>query len=134
MRIRKWLVYTVMLALAPVLMRLLVLATVADSSVVSWLSETDVLAFGLTLAITNISGLESDERSDRAWKSQQIGLSLLNVAMFAALIAVTVLSEIAPSSIARGRLLAISVAMSAACALHSYSIWQRLSVLRPEGD
>lgn len=130
MTLAKWFVYTVLLALTPILMRLLVVGLSTSIAPIRWLNETDVITFGLILAITNISGLEGDTKSDRDWKSKQVGVSLLNVAAFATLFAVSLFAEIAPANVSRGRLLAVSVFLAAGCAIHSYSIWERLAAIR----
>lgn len=134
MTLTKWFIYTVLLALTPMLMRLLVAGVVDSSLTPRWLNEGDVISFGLILAITNISGLESGIKIDRDWKTKHIGLSLLNIAAFAALFAVSYFAEIAPATVSHVRLLAVSIFLATACAVHSYAIWQRLAKTKPSGQ
>jgi hypothetical protein len=125
----KWLIYTVLLALAPVIIRLLV-ALITTGGGVPWIDSSDVISFGLTLAITNISGLESSTKIARDWKTTQIGISLLNVSLFAAMFALHCAASIPGSKMSSGRLLFGSVVLALAGVVHSRTIWQRLSVIR----
>ena len=130
MSLIKWGIYTVLLALTPVLMRLLIVMLATPNSNAQWLKEGDIISFGLILAITNISALEHDTASEPDWKTKHIGLSLLLIAAFATLFAVTCFEEIAPNSFAQPRLLWAAITLSVACVLYSYAVWSRLLASR----
>jgi hypothetical protein len=127
MTLARWAIYTVLLALTPVLMRFLIAALSASSAQMRWLSESDVATFGLILVITNISALESDTVVEAAWKTKHMGLSLLLTAAFATLFAITCFQELHAGLFERGRVLWASLLLSLASILYSYSIWNRVA-------
>ena len=77
----KWFVYTVLLAMTPILMRLLIALLATPKTQFRWWSESDVAIFGLILIITNISALETATNIEEAWKTKSIGFSLLLMAL-----------------------------------------------------
>ena len=129
MTLVKWFIYTVLLALTPIMMRLLVVGLTPGAQI-KWFDHGDVISYGLVLGITNISGLESGSRVARDWKTIQIGVSLLAISVFAVMFAVSCLAEAAQSKISSPRLLGMALLLSAASTFHSYSIWSRLSAVR----
>lgn len=130
MTIARWAVYTVLLALTPVLMRLLIAVLVAPGANMRLIAESDVTTFGLILAITNISTLETGSAVEVDWKTRQMGLSLLLIAAFATLFAITCFQEFQPSLFNRKRVLLASLLLSLASVLYSYSIWNRVAAAR----
>jgi hypothetical protein len=127
MTVARWAIYTVLLALIPVLMRLLILVLAAPPAPIRWFSEGDVITFGLILVITNISALETGTQVETNWKTKQMGLSLLLIATFATLFAITCFQEIQPGLFKHDRLLYASLILSLVSVLYSYSIWNRVA-------
>lgn len=125
MTLARWAIYTVFLALIPVLIRLLILVLATPPA--RWFSEGDVITFGLILVITNISALESGTQLEANWKTKQMGLSLLLIATFATLFAITCFQELQPGLFRRDRLLAACLVLSLVSVLYSYSIWNRVA-------
>jgi hypothetical protein len=127
----RWLIWTFLLALLPVLIRALIAAVAAPAVTISWLHAGDVSSFGLILAITNISGLEMVlETQPQDWRTKHTGFSLLLVAAFATLFAITCMAETAPRYFAIDRILGASITLAIASTLYSYSLWNRLAKLR----
>lgn len=123
MTLGKWLIYTVMLALSPVLCRLLIAGLIPG---IRWVSESDVMSFGLILVVTNISGLESSTAVDPHWKTINIGISLLLVVLFAVLFAVSCFHELPANPVSETHVLYGGLIVSVASIVLSYSIWNRL--------
>ena len=90
----KWFVYTVFLAMIPMFMRLLIFVLATSETQFSWLSESDVATFGLILAVTNVSTLETATNIEADWKTKSIGFSLLLIVIFAVLFAITCFQEL----------------------------------------
>ena len=124
----KWFVYTVLLAMTPILMRLLIAALVTSETQFRWLSESDVATFGLILMITNISALETATNVEANWKTKSIGFSLLFIVIFAALFAITCFQELQESVFERNKVLGANLALSLCSVAYSYAIWNQIAV------
>ena len=124
----KWFVYTVLLAMTPILMRLLIAVLVTSEIQFRWLSESDVATFGLILMITNISALETATNVEADWKTKSIGFSLLLIVIFAALFAITCFQELQDSIFERNKVLGANLALSLVSVAYSYAIWNRVAV------
>lgn len=68
----KWLAYTFLVGLIPVLMRLLAWAVTTPDHV-SPFAPQDLVAFGLVLHVSIINELEHNSREDKDWKTIQNG-------------------------------------------------------------
>jgi hypothetical protein len=128
MELARWAVYTVLLAMTPILMRFLIAILATAPAQIRWLSESDVAIFGLILVITNISTLENATNIEATWKTKHIGFSLLLTAMFAALFAITCFQELQQGVFERSRVLGATLVLSLGSVLYSYAIWDRIAV------
>lgn len=126
----KWFVYTVLLAMTPMFMRLLMFILVTSKTQFSWLSESDVATFGLILAITNISALETATNIKAAWKTQSMGISLFLISAFATLFAIACFQELQQGVFDRSRVLWANVILSLVSVGYSYAIWNRITIVR----
>ena len=72
----KWLIYTVLVGLIPILSRLLVWG-VTESGVVSLITASDFIAFGLILHISNIHQIAPLSDAQKSWKTTQLHHILL---------------------------------------------------------
>ncbi len=88
----KWLIYTVLVGLIPIISRFLVWG-VTESGIVNLLAASDFIAFGLILHISNINEIEHLSDSDKSWKTIQNGTSILFIALYSVLFCLTMLSE-----------------------------------------
>lgn len=127
----KWLAYTVLVGLIPIISRLFVWLT-AKSESMQPLAATDFVAFGLVLHISNINELEhvlSEQNKD--WKTIQNGVSLIFVALYSVLYAVLLIGEKNPSLIDMKSMLICVTSLALVSLLLSLSIFHRLSKLTP---
>lgn len=125
----KWLAYTFLVGLIPVLTRLLTWITTA-AGVVSPLVAADFVAFGLVLHISIINELEHLPARERDWKTIQNGTSLVFITLYSALYAVTIIGEKSVNLIDATVMLGSSMAFAAVSTLLSLSVFHRLSKLR----
>ena len=126
----KWAVYTVILAMIPIIMRLLIAILVTPRTHFRWLSESDVATFGLILAITNINALETATNIEEKWKTWRMGISVLIILAFATLFAITCFQELQPDVFERNRVLWANIILSLVSVVYSYSIWNRIAIVR----
>ena len=124
----KWIVYTVLLAMTPILMRLLIAVLVTSETQFRWLSESDIATFGLILMITNISALETASNVEADWKTKSMGFSLLLIVIFAVLFAITCFQELRQGVFERNYVLAANLILSLGSVAYSYAIWNRIAV------
>lgn len=94
----KWLIYTVLVGLIPIISRFLVWG-VTQPGTVSLLAASDFIAFGLILHISNINEIEHLRDSNKSWKTVQNGTSILFIALYSVLFSLVMLSESAPNFI-----------------------------------
>lgn len=87
----KWLIYTVVIGLLPVIIRFL-LWLVTEKSSMELLSISDMITFGLVIHISIINELEHSHEED-AWKTKHNGVSILFITIYSALFALIVLSN-----------------------------------------
>ena len=125
----KWIVYTVLLAMTPILMRLLIAILVTSETQFRWLSESDIATFGLILMITNISALETASNVEADWKTKSMGFSLLLIVIFAVLFAITCFQELRQGVFERNYVLAANLILSLGSVAYSYAIWNRIAVI-----
>ena len=122
----KWLAYTVLVGLIPILARLLVWLIV-NSDIVLPFAATDFVAFGLVLHISNINELEHVSAQSRPWKTVQNGISVIFIALYSVLFAVMLLAEKNPTLINANSLLACVVALAVTSFVLSLSVLHRLT-------
>ena len=122
----KWLAYTFLVGLIPVLTRLLTWAT-TTAGTVSALAAPDFIAFGLVLHISLINELEHLPAKEKDWKTIQNGTSLIFITLYSALYALTIIGEKSSSLIDATVMLRSSIAFAAVSSLLSLSVFHRLS-------
>lgn len=124
----KWLAYTFLVGLIPVLTRLLTWVT-ATTGAVSPLAAPDFVAFGLVLHISVINELEHLPVKEKDWKTIQNGTSLIFIALYSALYALTIIGEKSANLIDAAVMLRSSMVFAAVSSLLSLSVFHRLSKL-----
>lgn len=122
----KWLAYTVLVGLIPILSRLLVWS-IASEGAVPALSPADFVAFGLVLHISNINELEHAPAQNKSWKTLQNGISVIFIALYSVIFAVLLLAEKSPKLIDPKSLLYCVVALATTSMLLSLSVLHRLN-------
>ena len=88
----KWLIYTVLVGLIPILSRLIVWVVTKEGSV-NLFSPSDFVAFGLVLHISNINEIEHFSGIEREWKTAQNGISIAFIAFYSVLLALTLIGD-----------------------------------------
>lgn len=122
----KWLAYTVLVGLIPILSRLLVWA-ISSENVVPAFSAADFVAFGLVLHISNINELEHTSSQNKSWKTLQNGISVIFIALYSVIFAVLLLAEKSPKLIDPKSLLYCVIALATTSMLLSLSVLHRLN-------
>ena len=88
----KWLAYTFLVGLIPILTRLLIwLATMSGN--VRAVTAPDLITLGLILHISIINELEHFSIRQQGWKTIQNGLSVIFIVFYSVLYAVTIIGE-----------------------------------------
>jgi phosphate/sulfate permease len=123
----KWLIYTVLLGLTPMLGRILIYFVSTTSA--KPVNVGDIIAFGLVLVITNINLLEHDASIDRAWKTRSIGLSIVLAVLMGIMFAAMCFEDAHPTLVSERNITLVSSALSLACMLFSYSVIDRITAV-----
>jgi hypothetical protein len=119
----KWLIYTVLVGLIPILSRLIVWVVTKEGSV-NLLSSSDFVAFGLILHISNINEIEHFSKVEREWKTTQNGISIAFISFYSVLFALNLVGE----KIVDVKSIKIcTVVLSIVSFLISYSVYDRIS-------
>ena len=119
----KWLIYTVLVGLIPILSRLMVWIVTKQGSV-ELLSPSDFVAFGLVLHISNINEIEHFSGVDRSWKTLQNGISIAFIAFYSVLFALTLVGK----AIVDVQAITIcTIILSIVSFIISYSVYDRIS-------
>jgi len=118
--------YTVLVGLIPIIMRLLVWS-VTRSGTAPALAATDFIAFGIVLHIANINELEHAQVEHRAWKTIQNGMSIVFLALYSALSATLIVAERQPSLVDGSTMQTLVIVLASTSLLLSFSVFHRLS-------
>nr|VFK11378.1 MAG: hypothetical protein BECKLPF1236A_GA0070988_1005310 [Candidatus Kentron sp. LPFa]VFK29401.1 MAG: hypothetical protein BECKLPF1236C_GA0070990_100867 [Candidatus Kentron sp. LPFa] len=119
----KWLIYTVLVGLIPILSRLIVWFATKEGTV-EILSSSDFIVFGLVLHISNINEIEHYSSLDEAWKTFQNGVSILFIVIYSIFLSLTLID---------GNLVDLTVVTSCTMVLAffsfliGYSVYDRIS-------
>ena len=124
----KWLTYTVLVGLIPVLVRLLVWA-VSQNRDMDVFHAADFVVFGLILHISIINEIEHLQDDQRSWKTIHNGTSIVFITVYGALFASHVWGQSNPGSIDAAILLYFAFGLSLFSALIGYSVYDRVSKL-----
>jgi len=73
----KWLIYTVLVGMLPIIFRILIYMIMKEKKIALIMHESDFVAFGLILHITNLNELEHIKIDDKSWKTIQNGISII---------------------------------------------------------
>lgn len=126
MKKTNWFIYTVIAGLIPLFVRFLIYIISTDKPFVFVLNIVDITLYGLILLITNINELEGGEdsfsKTSRRW---YIGLSVMQIVLFAALLGITYSSEGTVNSFDHNKMRILSIIMTSASFIMSFSIYIR---------
>lgn len=125
----KWLIYTVLVGLIPVFLRLLIWS-VLQNRTMDFLNASDFVAFGLILHISNINEIEHFNDHEQSWKTTQNGLSIIFIVLYSALFTCSLFDQSNPGLIDAGVLKYAAIVLSLTSLGISYSVYHRISKLR----
>ena len=120
----KWISYTVLIGLIPVLSRALVWLVASDRNA-PVLNPADLILFGLILHISNINELEHFTSEHRGWKSIHNAISILFIVMYAVLFTCLVFGEFGSVAVDFLIVRNIAIALSVVTLLLSLTIYYR---------
>ncbi|MDI7184395.1 hypothetical protein [Leptospira santarosai] len=129
----KWLIYTVLVGLIPVLSRLLIWI-VTKSNVIALVSASDFISFGLILHISNINEIEHLEPSDKSWKTIQNGISIAFIAMYSVLSALLLFKDSNSEIIDSVAIERSALCLSIVSFCISFSVFHRISKFQKTGE
>jgi len=122
----KWLIYTVAIGLLPFIIRFLMFIVSESRDLNFLMNESDFIILGLVLNITNINELQNKQAD--LWKIRVIGLTLLQIAIYSGLLALSYLTEIPDQKMINSDSLFICSLFLSFCSLiFSYAIYTKLS-------
>lgn len=119
----KWLIYTVLVGLIPILSRLMVWLVTKEGSI-DLFSPSDFVAFGLVLHISNINEIEHFSGMEREWKTAQNGISITFIAFYSVLFALILIGE---NIVDVNAIKICTMVLSVVSFLISYSVYDRVS-------
>ena len=119
----KWLIYTVLVGLIPILSRLIVWLVTKEGSV-NLFSPSDFVAFGLVLHISNINEIEHFSGIQKEWKTAQNGISIAFIAFYSVLFALTLIGE---NIVDVNAITICTMVLSVVSFLISYTVYDRIS-------
>lgn len=130
MKKTKWLIYTVLIGLIPFLIRTFIFLIDKKATYDFWLNAADFIVLGLVLNLTNINELEDKELENKQWKTKTIGLSVVFIALYAAILAILTYTEFKLiGDIDKGMVKYCSIGLAFASFLFSYAIFNRLNTI-----
>ena len=124
----KWLIYTVLVGLIPVLSRALIWF-ISQNRTIDFLNAADFVAFGLILHISNINEIEHFNDSEKSWKTIQNGISIAFISFYSVLYACSILGQSNPGLINVKTITYFSLGLSLVSFLISFSVYDRISKL-----
>lgn len=126
----KWLIYTVLIGLLPFIIRVVLFIVVKDRSLDFLMNESDFIIFGLVLNLTNLNELENQSKGE--WKSLMIGISAIQIAIYAGILALSYITELNEQIIEESTLFWCACVLSLFSFLLSFSIFDRLTKIPVE--
>lgn len=121
----KWLIYTVLVGLIPILIRLFIYFVINNNSI-NLLSASDFISLGLVIHISIINEIEHFEYSDTSWKTIINGMSIVFIAVYSVLFALIIINEGTESIINIETINFCTPVLSFVSFLLSYAVYDRL--------
>lgn len=130
MKKTKWLIYTVIIGLIPFLIRTFIWLFDKTATVNYWLNESDFIVLGLVLHLTNINELEDRDIEDKIWKTKNIGISVIFISVFAAILAIVTYGDFKVNTdLDKTMIKGSSIILAVVSFIFSFSIYNRLTTL-----
>ena len=122
----KWLIFTVLLGVVPILARLVVSLVVTAPGAPRY-DAGDLIAFGLLLVVTDINYLEHQQNVDPTWKTTRIGFALVLALLLAVLFTAMCFNNATPNVVDGLKLEFGAVGVLIVSAVFSVDVVLRLS-------
>ncbi len=122
----KWLIYTVLVGLIPVLSRALIWF-ISQNRTMDFFNASDFVAFGLILHISNINEIEHFNDSEKSWKTIQNGFSIAFISFYSVLFACSLLGQSNPGLINVQSITYFSIGLNFVSFLMSFIVYDRIS-------
>ncbi len=122
----KWLIYTVLVGLIPVLSRALIWF-ISQNRTMDFFNAADFVAFGLILHISNINEIEHFNDPKKSWKTTHNGISIAFISFYSILFACSLLGESNPGLINVQSITYFSIGLSFVSFLISFIVYDRIS-------
>ena len=130
MKKTKWLIYTVIIGLIPFLIRTFIWLFDKTATIDYWLNESDFIILGLVLHLTNINELEDRDFEDKIWKTKNIGISVIFITVFSAILAIVTYADFKVNpDLNKTMIKSCSIFLAIVSFIFSYSIYNRLTTL-----
>lgn len=124
----KWLIYTVLIGLIPIIFRMLIWL-VSKNETVSLIAAPDIISFGFILHISVINEIEH-VRDSETWKTIHNGFSILFLAIYAFFSALMIISEEAPLLLDVNTAKICVIVLAFVSLVISFSVFHRLSSIQ----
>lgn len=128
----KWIIYTVIIGLIPIIIKLFIAVVSNNVTYEYCLNTNDFLTFSLVLNLTNINEIDGDNLIDANWKVSRIGVSIIMIVIIAAILGVINYAEVQNKNDININAIRLCCGLFAIGSfLFSYSIYNKLNHLRP---
>ena len=127
----KWLIYTVLVGLIPVILRALIWF-ISQNRTMDFFNAADFVAFGLILHISNINQIEHFKDRENSWKTIQNGASIAFISFYSVLFACSLLGQSNPGLINGSAITSLSIGLSCISFLISFSVYNRISKFKQD--
>ena len=133
-KITKWFIFTVLVGLIPVFVRLLIKFNTVNVIHDSY-NSSDFISLGLVLHISIFNEIEHlDSANNKNWKSIMNGLSILFIILYSALFAALLFASSNPLIVDNSSMLRSSLALVTASLLISFAVFYHLSNAQKQGE
>jgi len=128
MKKSKWLIYTVLIGLTPLICRAFICLFRNDLEIDYIFNVVDMVTFGLVLHVSNINELEGQVHTQENNKSTYIGLSTFLIVIFSVFLGIAYLAELeTTNNYNLPRIKICTGILSIFSLFFSYTIYQRQS-------
>ena len=129
----RWLLFTVLFGLIPILLRLLVSALISGEEHVAALAPADFIAFGIVLQVSIFNEMKYHDLNDVLWKQLISGFSTLLLLVYGTLYVMALLSEVI-HSINLTAILCTSTTLSMISFLLCLAVYDRMTIAKTIGE
>ena len=123
----KWLMYTVLVGLIPVILRLLIWAISQNRDDMDMLNTADLVVFGLILHISIINQIERFGDGESLWRTILNGTSFVSITGYGLLFAAYLLDQSNPGLINQEAAKYLAISFSLVSFIIGFSVYNKIS-------